>query len=180
MNPAFRYGRVLGFNPGKHGLKDWRVQIGPVIPTLAETAAAVGITLLAEDRYDKPWQNGRHFFWEHIEQLHFAHSAAQVEDIVRACDLSVSERRQMRRPIAAVAVICRACGRDMVYVNVQRTTIHPTRTGYELVAWASQWFGCDCVDGKRLVRDDTWDLVADGESDEERLEFWDGKPFPRP
>ena len=70
------------------------------------------------------------------------------------------------RAIETVVIVCVDCERDLVWVNVV-----PDQEGRPVLdGWASRWFGCDCIGRKRLVRDDTWEIVHRGAGAHERIE----------
>lgn len=85
---TWRHGRALVQTPGKYGTKDYRAELGRVAPTLGELLLIIGGALLAEDRFDRPWEHKRLWYLDYMRQvvqaetmdeiLQFAESAARA------------------------------------------------------------------------------------------------------
>jgi hypothetical protein len=79
----WRFRRVIVTTPGKHGPRDYRATIRGIAPTLGEYALLLGGKLMAEDRYDRPGQHGRHLYLGYLREVA---QAAAMDDIVRIAE----------------------------------------------------------------------------------------------
>ena len=86
----------------------------------------------------------------------------------------MSERQQWQQAMGArrsircgreqtVALVCKECGRDLVYVH----TSDGAQSG-----WASKWFGCNCAEREPLTVASTFEIVARRASRDIRVEAW--------
>lgn len=97
--PVAEYQRVTATNPGKHGPKDWRVDFSGRPPTIAELIFMLGMFLLAEDRYDKPWHQGRYRLWYYVRQLVHCRNPDDVAEVAEAANRNVESAVEKRRPL---------------------------------------------------------------------------------
>jgi hypothetical protein len=82
----WEFGRAVVSTPGKHGDRDYRAEIRGVAPTLGEFALLLGGKLMAEDRYNRPGQYGRHLYLGYLREVA---QAAAMDDVVE-----IAERAQ--------------------------------------------------------------------------------------
>lgn len=94
--------RASAVNPGKHGPDDWKVMLASVAPEHAELLFMLGMALIAEDRYNEPWQRGRYKLWDYVASLREAREPQRVLEIANACHASIqnsprklAERQQL-------------------------------------------------------------------------------------
>jgi hypothetical protein len=80
--------------PGKHGEKDYRVELGGIYPTLGELLFVFGGAFLAEDRYDRPWQHKRLWYLDHLRGVVQATSMDETLAIAERATASVADRGQ--------------------------------------------------------------------------------------
>lgn len=79
--------RAIVETPGKHGPRDYRAALKGLAPTLGEYALLLGGKLMAEDRYDRPGQYGRHLYLGYLREV----AQATTMDVV----LGIAERAEM-------------------------------------------------------------------------------------
>ena len=91
---VWHFGKAKVTWPGKHGVKDYKVEIGAIAPTLGELVLVVGGMLTAEDRYDGYGQHGRLVYLDYLK------AAAQTSDL----DELVSLAEQARDSVNSRAV----------------------------------------------------------------------------
>lgn len=82
--------------PGKHGPGDYRVELGGIAPTHAETVYMVGAKLIAEDRYAAPGNLGRYFLWRFLDALLTAKSFDDVAAVAADCQSTIDDARDAR------------------------------------------------------------------------------------
>ena len=97
--PTVEYQRSAATNPGKHGDKDWRVDFDGRSPRIAELLFMLGMFMIAEDRYDKPWQQGRYRLWYYARQLVHCQTPDDVVGVAEAAHRNVESALERRRPI---------------------------------------------------------------------------------
>ena len=96
-----RFRRAAAKTPGKHGFGDWRVEINGTAPEHSELVFALGMMLIAEDRYSAPGNHGRYLLWYYIDRLLAAKTPERVLAVAEDCQLSVSESPARRREVLA-------------------------------------------------------------------------------
>lgn len=93
---VLRYKRAAAENPGKHGVRDWRVLFGDDAPTHSETLFMLGMKLIAEDRYDRPGNRGRYELWYWVDLLLLAKTPEAVWEIADACQKDIESKRRAK------------------------------------------------------------------------------------
>lgn len=92
---VWKHGRATVRSPGKYGENDYRAEVTgrcPIALTLGEYALLLGGKLLAEDRFDKPWQQGRFLYLAHLRNVALAESMDDVRDVAERAQAEVDER----------------------------------------------------------------------------------------